>query len=403
MRRLTATCTERRGSERQGELSRLAGASDVEPFLQTFITTSRLMTALTPSRFVGVRGGRHRRRRGPRLPALCSRSAGRPPQRPARPSAAGAPRAALRRSEASGPRTAPRRPAGALPAAAAAGGASPPSAGRRRGAARPSCGLGTRFPVTGRGEPRASGARGAGGRARRGTPSGLAGGRAGQRRPPPPGAAAGSRCPAAALLLPGRQRGGPPQPRAAARLRWPGGGGRRERLRPRPAPSPASPARPLPPTPGRGRGGKGTYKRAPLRACVTPPRRHGDGAAWRHTPREGRVGGLPPPSAPAGRPRRRRSATAGRGVLAGKTAAAAVGPGRGSGDGGAAPGPQPRSPRDAGLRGGLTPGTAGLEARPSLSNQPSVWGEPGSQPAPQQTVVTLRVRACGIGDCGEAG
>lgn len=125
MRRLTATCTERRGSERQGELSRLAGASDVEPFLQTFITTSRLMTALTPSRFVGVRGGRHRRRRGPRLPALCSRSAGRPPQRPARPSAAGAQRC--------------RRPAGRAPPLGGERAPHSASAARGRAASRRRC------------------------------------------------------------------------------------------------------------------------------------------------------------------------------------------------------------------------------------------------------------------------
>lgn len=125
MRRLTATCTERRGSERQGELSRLAGASDVEPFLQTFITTSRLMTALTPSRFVGVRGGRHRRRRGPRLPALCSRSAGRPPQRPARPSVAGAQRC--------------RRPAGRAPPLGGERAPHSASAARGRAASRRRC------------------------------------------------------------------------------------------------------------------------------------------------------------------------------------------------------------------------------------------------------------------------
>lgn len=220
-----------------------------------------------------MRGGRHRPQKDSRegAVALGARTAsGRRLSGPPGPDAGDTPQAAHRRfrAPAVGGERDPR--AAGLPAPRK--GLSRHSAGaRRRGSTE---GLRTRYPVTGR-------TKGIGGAEppQRGPvrePLGLAGGRAGKgahrRTALPPGAAARHR-----LLFPGRQRGG----LRTAPLRGQRGGRGCGRALPGASPRPASPGR----SPRR-RGGS-ALTNAPLRACVTPPRRDGSGAVWRHTPREG--------------------------------------------------------------------------------------------------------------------
>lgn len=156
----------------------------------------------------------------------------------------------------------------------------------------------------------------------------------------------------------------------------------RKRVRPRsarrlppPHPGPQSP----PPR------GKGTYERAPLRACVTPPRRHGSGAVWRHASRDGRVrvGGLPAPSPRCAR--RSRSCPRGEGGVGGKAPSAASGLLRAAVTAGRARGLsvllQPGFGSAApGMRGyvGDAPQTTVPEGRPSLRSQPVVQGQPAT-------------------------